>query len=79
MHSSLLTWRGHHLKKIKDRSHNEQNISSSELPIRRFETYKKSLRPHEFHIYNYAADISMATMCPFPSQHHGTPQWKYIL
>ena len=38
MHISLLTWRDCHLKHLKDRSHNAQNISSSELLGRLFET-----------------------------------------
>ena len=29
-------------------------------------------------MYNYTAEIDMATMCPCSSKHHGLPQWKCV-
>ena len=79
MHLSLLTWRDHHLKQPKDIIQNVQNIRSGELSSSLFETYKNSVRPHGCHICNYSADITMSTMCPFPSQNHGLPQYKHVI
>ena len=39
MHNSLLTWRDRHLKQLKDRSRNAQNISSGEIESFIFVTY----------------------------------------
>ena len=59
IHSLLLTWCGHHLKHLKDRSKNAQNRRSSELSSRLFETYKNSIGPHGCHICNSDADMDI--------------------
>ena len=76
---SSLTWREFHLKHIKDRSHNAQNRRSGEWSSHLFETYTNSVRPHGYHICNYAADMATEKLCPCPSQHHGIPKWKCVL
>ena len=55
-----------HLKKI----HNAQNRRSGEL---------NAVKSHGCHIHCTAEDMAMATMCPFPSQHHGMSHWKCVL
>ena len=79
MHSSLLTWHYCHLKHLKDRSNHSQNIRSSELLGRLFETYKNSVRLHGCYIYNSSADMDIENLCPCPSQYHGIPHWKCVL
>ena len=46
MHSYLFNWCGFHLKHLKDRSCNAQNIRSGELSSRLFQTYKNYVRSH---------------------------------
>ena len=79
MKFSLLTWLDCHLKNLKDRSQKAQNRRSGEISSRLFQTYKNYIRPHGCHIYNFAADMAMAKMCPCPSQNHGLPHWKCVL
>ena len=79
MHLSLLTLRDRNIEHLKDRSNNAQNRSSGELSNYLFETYKNYVGPHGCHIYNYSADMPMATICPYLSQHHGIPHWKCAL
>ena len=50
MHYYLLTCHDCHLKQLKYRSHNAQNIRSCEISSRIFETYKNSVRTHGCHI-----------------------------
>ena len=57
MNSSLLTWRGCHLKHLKDRS-------SGGISGPGFETHINAVQPCVCHIYNNTADIDMTTMCP---------------
>ena len=77
MHLSLSIWCDRNLKNLKDRIHNAQNRRSVELLSHLFETYKNDVRPHGGHIYNYAADMDMATIFPCPSQHHELPHCKF--
>ena len=79
MHSCLLTCNDRRVKHLKDRSHNAQNRRSGEISSRIFETYNNYVRPHGCHIYNTGADMSMATMCPCTSKHHGIPHCKFVL
>ena len=64
INSFPLTWHDHHMKHLKDRIQDAQNRRSGEIPSRIFETYKNTVRPHGCHIYNTAADMTMATICP---------------
>ena len=64
MQSSLLTWNTCHTKHLKNRGQNSQNRRSDKLSSHIFQTYKNAVRPHGCHIYNYAADMDMAKMCP---------------
>ena len=66
IHLSLLEWRDCHIKHLKDRSHNAQYRRYGHLSSHLFETYKNSVRPHRFYIYNSAASMAMAKMCPCP-------------
>ena len=66
MHSSLLTWHDRHIKQLKYRSHNAKNRRSGELYIHIFETYKNSVRPHGYHIYNSSAYMAMEKCVPVP-------------
>ena len=56
-----------------------KNRSSGELSICLIETYKNSIKPNGCNIYNSAAEMSMATICPCNSQNHGLPHWKCVL
>ena len=56
--------------------HNAQNRRSGELSSRFYETYKNSVELHGCHIHCAAVDMSMATMCHCPSQHHGLQNCK---
>ena len=67
------------MKHLKDKGHNTQNRRSSETSSRIFETYKNSVLPHIFHIYNTTVDMAMATMCPCTPEHHRLTHWKYVL
>ena len=78
IHSSLLTWRYHNLKQLKDVSHNAQNIRSGEISSHIFETYNKAAWTHGFHIYVTAENMSMAKIYPCTSKHHGIPNWKCV-
>ena len=79
MNSSLLTWRGCHLKHLKDRSHNAQNRSSGGISGPSFETHINAVQPCVCHIYNNTADIDMTTMCPWTSKHHWLPHFKCVI
>ena len=79
MHSYLLTWCACDKKQHKNISYNEQNIRYGEISSSIFETYKNEVRPHGCHIYNTAAYMTMATMCPCTYKHHGPPQMKCVL
>ena len=79
MHSSLLTWRDHCLKQIKDRSHNRQNRRYGKISSHIYETYNNAVRPHSFHIFNTAVDMSMETIFSCNSEHYGIPHWKCVL
>ena len=78
-HFYLFTWGDCHTKYTKDKIHNEQNIRSGELSSCFYETDKNSVKRHVCHIHCTAADMNMAKMCPYPSQHHGLPHWKCVL
>ena len=71
IHSSMLTCRDFRLKHLKDRSHNVQNIRSSEISSRIFVTYRNAVQPHGYHI---TASIVMAKICLCTSKHNGLPQ-----
>ena len=79
MHSYLLTWRNCFLKHLKNRSHNAQNRSSSEISSRIFKTYNNYVQPHGFHIYNTPAGMAMAKMYPYTSKNYGLPQFNCLL
>ena len=79
MNSSLLTWHNFRMKHLKDRSRNALNIRSNKISGHIFETCKNYVRPHGCHIYNTAADISMATMCLCTSKSRALILCKCIL
>ena len=79
MHFSLWTWSYRHLKNLKDSSHNSINRRSGKLLICIFETYKNAVRLHGFHIYNSAAYMAMAKVCPCTSQHYKLPHCECVL
>ena len=76
---SLLTWRYHHLKQLKDRFCNAQNRQYVEIESCIFKIYKNSVRPHSCHIHNTASDMDMATMCPYNFLHHVLTHWNCVL
>ena len=65
IHSSLMSWRDHYLKKLKDLSQNSQNRRSGEKSNWLYETYKNKVMPHGCHIYAKAYDMAKATMCAY--------------
>ena len=70
IHSSLLSWRGRYLKKLKDQSQNAQSRRSGEKSHQIYTTYKNTVIPHGSHIYATASDIANATMCAYPQSEH---------
>ena len=79
MHFSLLKWRDHHLKQLKDQIQNAQNRRYGEISGRVFEMHKYSVRPHGCHIYNIATEMDMETMCNCSSTGHGLTNRKIVL
>ena len=79
MNFSLLIWVDSCLKQLKDISQNAQKRSAGEISSPIFETYNNAVRPRVCNIYNNAADMSMATMCPCTFKYHGLPHWKFLL
>ena len=73
IHYSLLTWKYHHMKKLKYQSHNTQNRNSGEIASYIFETYKNSVIPHGFHIHNTVSEMVIVAIFPFTSAHHALP------
>ena len=61
IHSSLLSWRDWHLKKLKDKIQNAQNRRSGGKVNRFYDTYKNTVMPHERHIYAKVSDMEKAT------------------
>ena len=56
-----------------------QNRRSGEMVNCLFGTYKKYFMPHGKHMLQSESDISMATMCTYPSSNYALPHWKYVL
>ena len=79
INSSYISWRDHYLRELKNLSKNAQNRRSGEKSNRLFETYKNSVMPHGCHIYETAADTTMAKICTYPPSQHAFPQWKCVL
>ena len=46
---------------------------------RLFKTYKNSVMPHVNHMFQIASDISVSTMCAYPSSNCALPRWKCVL
>ena len=78
IHSSLLSWRDHYLKKLKDHSQNAQNRKSG-LKNCIYETCKKTVMPHGRHIYAKAYGMTKATICAYPQSDNALPHWKFVL
>ena len=76
MRYSLLTWDGHHMKHLKDRSHNAKNRRSGEISSCIFEIYNNYVGPHRFYIYNITTDMAMAKKIPCTSKRHWILHWK---
>ena len=76
--SSLLS-RRKRFEKLKDQSCNAQNRRSGETENHLFETYKNTVMPHGKHIFQIAFEMSMATMCAYPSSKYALPHWKCML
>ena len=70
IHSSLLSWRDRHLKKIKYQSQNSQSRRSGEKAHHIYTTYKNTGMPHGIHIYAKASDMENATMCTYLQSKH---------
>ena len=79
IHSSLLSWRGRYLKKLKDKSQNSQIRRSGEKAHHIYETYKNTVMPHGRHIYAKAYYMEKATMCTYPQSDCALPHWKWVL
>ena len=70
IHSSLLSWRDHYLRKLNDLSQNSQTRRSGEKANRLFDKYKNSVMPNGRHIHATVSDIATATMCAYPPSQH---------
>ena len=77
--SSLLSWWGIYLKKLKDQIQNSQNIMSGEISNFLFETYKNSVMLHVWNSYQIASDMFVAKMCTYSPSQHALPHWKFML
>ena len=73
IHSSLLSWRGRYLKKLKDQSQNDQSRRSDEKSHNIYKTYINTVMPHGSHIYANASYMANATMCTYPQYEHALP------
>ena len=79
IHSSLISWRDRHLKKLKYQSQNAQIRRSGEKAHHIYTTYKNTLMPHWSHIYAKASDMANATMCTYPQSDQALPHRKRVL
>ena len=79
IHSSLISWPGRYLKKIKDQNQDSQNRRSGKKSHHIYETYNNIVMPHGQHIYAKATDTEQATMCAYPYSDHALIHWKCIL
>ena len=79
MHSPLLSWRDRYLKKLKDKSLNDQNKRTGEKLNRIYETYKNTVVPHGRHIYSKASDMEKAAMCTYTQSDYALPRCKCVL
>ena len=79
IHSSLLSWRDRYLKRLKDKSQNDQSRRSGERAHQIYTTYKNRVMPHGSHIYATASDMENATMCAYPQSEYSLPHWKCVL
>ena len=79
MYSSLLSWRDHYSKKLKDLIQNAQNRRSGEKTNHIYETYKNTVMPNGRHIYAKAYDMAKAKMCANSHSDHALPHWKCVL
>ena len=75
----MLSWRDRYLKKLKDKSQNDQSRRSGEKAHHIYETYKNTMMTHGRHIYAKAYDMVQAKMCTYPYSDHALPYWKYVL
>ena len=66
-------WRDRYLKKLKDKSQNDQSRRSGEKENQIYETYKNTVMPHGLHIYAKVYDMENATMCAYPQSDHTLP------
>ena len=73
IYSLLLSWRDRYLKKMKDKSENNQSRRSGEKSHHIYETYKNTVMPHGRHIYSKAYDMARAAMCTYPQSDHVLP------
>ena len=67
------------MKHLKDKTRNVQNRRSRKISMIIFETYKNSVQPNGYHIYNIATDMTTVTIFPCTSKHHGLLHWKCVL
>ena len=79
IHYSLLSWSDRHLRKIKDKSQNDQSRRSGEKAHYIYETYKNTVIPHGCHIYSKESAMANATMCAYLHSNHALPHWKCVL
>ena len=67
------------MKKLKDKSQNDQSRRSGEKAYNIYTTYKNTVMPHGHHIYAKASDMEKSTMCTYPQSDHALPHWKCVL
>ena len=79
MHSSLISWHDHYLKKTKDIIQNYQTGGLGKKQIHIYETYKNIVMPHGRHIYAKSYDTAKATWCANSLYDHALPHWKCVL
>ena len=79
IHSSLLSWRDRHLKKLKYKSQNAQIRRSGEKSHHIYETYKNTVMPTGCHMYSKESGMEKATICIYPQSDHALPHYKFLL
>ena len=79
IHSSLLSWRDCHYKKLKDISQDAQNRRSEGKENRINKTFKNTVMPHGSRIYYKEYDMAKATMCAYSQSYNSLQHWKCVL
>ena len=66
-------------EKLKDQTHNVQNISYGDFTSRIFESYNNYVKPHGCNIHNTTSYMAMAKVFTFPYTIHDLSCGKFVV